>query len=589
MKKNPKKRYIIWIILAIILILCFVFVKDFISLNMRPLQRENDTEFNQGSNIQNQKLSDIQTESLYKLCKVWGYTKYYHPAVISGELNWDAELFRVMPDILKAETSDKANEVLINWLEIFPVKSEQAERKEDWKKIQKETGEQILDTMWIKDSTFLGKDLSDYLCSMSELYISDRENSYASFDEIGVVSFENEKMYEVSDGDMGMYLLGLFRFWNMYEYYSPNIKITVDDWDKVLLDSIPLVANATDYRSYVIAIAQVVSKTGDAHITIADEDRLLYYYYGQYFLPCDIKMIDGQAVVTQVRKNEEQLMPGDILLKVDGMEIQDRIEEQSKYHALSEPNKILNQMKHLLLETEKNQAEVQILRETKTKTLQVKTLEYQYAYRNPFENGILESTKIGYIDPSALKNGDIEKLMKEYKNTEGIIVDLRHYPSTVITYLLSEYIIPRQTVFSYIGMPNQAMPGAFYNQEMLAGKGVMKEQMDDIRTFEPYQGKVVILMDEGSQSQSEFAIMALRQAPNATVVGSPSIGADGNVVKVSLPGRVIFGMSSLGVYTPEGGQTQRCGLKPDIECYPTLDGIKAGKDELIEKAIEVIE
>lgn len=589
MRKNPKKRYIIWIILAIILILCFVFVKDFISLNMRPLQRENDTEFNQGSNIQNQKLSDIQTESLYKLCKVWGYTKYYHPAVISGELNWDAELFRVMPDILKAETSDKANEVLINWLEIFPVKSEQAERKEDWKKIQKETGEQILDTMWIKDSTFLGKDLSDYLCSMSELYISDRENSYASFDEIGVVSFENEKMYEVSDGDMGMYLLGLFRFWNMYEYYSPNIEITVDDWDKVLLDSIPLVANATDYRSYVIAIAQVVSKTGDAHITIADEDRLLYYYYGQYFLPCDIKMIDGQAVVTQVRKNEEQLMPGDILLKVDGMEIQDRIEEQSKYHALSEPNKILNQMKHLLLETEKNQAEVQILRETKTKTLQVKTLEYQYAYRNPFENGILESTKIGYIDPSALKNGDLEKLMKEYKNTEGIIIDLRHYPSTVITYLLSEYIIPRQTVFSYIGMPNQAMPGAFYNQEMLAGKGVMKEQMDDIRTFEPYQGKVVILMDEGSQSQSEFAIMALRQAPNATVVGSPSIGADGNVVKVSLPGRVIFGMSSLGVYTPEGGQTQRCGLKPDIECYPTLDGIKAGKDELIEKAIEVIE
>lgn len=584
-----KKKYIIWSVLAIVLILCFAFAKGFISLNMRSLQRENDTEFDQGSNIQNQKLSNIQIESLYKLCKVWGYTKYYHPAVISGELNWDAELFRVMPDILESKTSDKANEVLLNWLETFPVKMEQGEQKKDWEKIQKETGKQVLDTTWIKDSTFLGKDLSDYLCSMSELYISDRENSYASFDEGGVVSFENEKMYDTSDGDMGMYLLGLFRFWNMYEYYSPNIEITVDDWDKVLLDSIPLVADATDYRSYVTAIAQVVSKTGDAHIIIADEDRLLYYYYGQYFLPCDIKMIDGQAVITQVRKNEEQLMPGDILLKIDGMTIQDRIEEQSKYHALPEPDKVLNQMKHLLLETEKNQAEVQILRGEETKTLQVKTLQYQYTYQNPIENGILESTKIGYIDPSALKNGDLEKLMKDYQNTEGIIVDLRHYPSTVITYLLSEYIVPTQKIFSYLGMPNQAMPGAFWNQEMVVGKGVMKEQMDDIRTFKPYQGKVVILMDEGSQSQSEFAIMALRQAPNAMVVGSPSIGADGNVVKVSLPGRVIFGMSSLGVYTPEGGQTQRCGLKPDIECYPTLDGIRAGKDELIEKAIEVIQ
>ena len=133
------------------------------------------------------------------------------------------------------------------------------------------------------------------------------------------------------------------------------------------------------------------------------------------------------------------------------------------------------------------------------------------------------------------------------------------------------------------------MPGAFWNQEMSAGKGVMKEQMDDIRLFEPYHGKVVILMDEGSQSQSEFAIMALRQAPNATVLGSPSIGADGNVAKVSLPGEVILWISSLGVYTPEGGQTQRCGLKPDIECYPTLEGIRAGKDELLEKAIEVIQ
>lgn len=584
-----KKKYIIWSVLAIVLILCFAFAKDSISLNMRSLQRENDTEFDQGSNIQNQKLSNIQIESLYKLCKVWGYTKYYHPAVISGELNWDAELFRVMPDILESKTSDKANEVLINWLETFPVKAEQGEQKKDWKKIQKETGKQVLDTTWIKDSTFLGKDLSDYLCSMSELYISDRENSYASFDESGVVSFENEKMYDTSDGDMGMYLLGLFRFWNMYEYYSPNIEITVDDWDKVLLDSIPLVAEATDYRSYVTAIAQVVSKTGDAHIIIADEDRLLYYYYGQYFLPCDIKMIDGQAVVTQVRKNEEQLMPGDILLKIDGMAIQDRIEEQSKYHALPESDKVLNQMKHLLLETEKNRIEVQILRGEETKTLQVKTLQYQYTYQNPIENGILESTKIGYIDPSALKNGDLEKLMKDYQNTEGIIVDLRHYPSTVITYLLSEYIVPTQKIFSYLGMPNQAMPGAFWNQEMVVGKGVMKEQMDDIRTFKPYQGKVVILMDEGSQSQSEFAIMALRQAPNAVAVGSSSIGADGNVVKVSLPGRIVFGMSSLGVYTPEGGQTQRCGLKPDIECYPTLDGIRAGKDELIEKAIEVIQ
>lgn len=592
MKEFSQKKYIIWTVVAITLILGFVLIKDCISSNKKSLRWENDTEFDQGSNIKNQELSDIQIASLYKLCKVWGYTKYYLPSVIYGELNWDAELFRVMPDILKASTPDEANKVLASWLEAFPVKAKQerakGESEEDWEKIQKEAGRQILDTTWINDPAFLGKELNVYLNALSELYISDRENSYASFDEIGVVSFENEKMYEASDGDMGMYLLGLFRFWNMYEYYSPNIEITTEDWDTVLLDSIPKVAKAADYRSYVLAIAQAVSKTGDAHITIVDRERLLYYYYGQYFLPCDIKMINGQAVVTQVKRDEEQLMPGDILLQIDGMAVSDRIEEQSMYHALPEPDKIRNQMKHLLLEAEKNQAKVQVLRGEETKTLQVKTLQYQYEYQNPIKNGIFESANIGYIDVSALKTGDLEKLMKDYQNTEGVIVDLRYYPSTVITYLLGEYIVPEQKVFSCVGMPNQAIPGAFWNQKMVVGKGIMKEQMDDIRIFKPYQGKVVILMDEGSQSQSEFAIMALRQAPNAVVVGSPSIGADGNVAMVSLPGNIMFGMSSLGIYTPDGGQTQRCGLRPDVECYPTLEGVRDGRDELIEKAIEVI-
>lgn len=589
MKKNAKK-YILWSILVLILLTCLLSLKNIYSLKKKSLERDKDTEFDKGSGIRAKKLSDVQMESLYKLCKVWGYTKYHHPEVISGKLNWDAELFRVMPDVLRARDQDEVNHVLMEWLEAFPIKAEHDEAKKDidWEKIQEENGRQMLDTTWISDSVFLGEELSAYLCSMDDLHISDRENAYASFDEIGTVSFENEKMYDVSDGDMGMYLLGLFRFWNMYEYYSPNIEITTENWDSVLWEALPKVAGADDYRSYVTEIAQVVSKTGDAHSMLVDQERLLYYYYGQRFLPCDIKIIDGEAVVTQVKKNVKGLMPGDILLEIDGMPLEDRIEEQRSYHALPEPDKMLNQMKHLLLEAENRKSKVRVLRGEETKTVQVKTLKNQYSYENPLKNGILQSENIGYIDPSTLEKGDLEKLMKDFCNTKGIIVDLRHYPSTVITYLLGEYIIPKQKVFACVGMPNKAIPGAFYEQEMVVGKGTLKETQNDSRTFEPYDGKVLILMDEESQSQSEFAIMALRQAPNAIVLGNPSIGADGNVVKVSLPGEVIFSMTGLGVYTPEGGQTQRCGLKPDVECWQTAEGIKAGKDELVEEAIKLI-
>lgn len=216
-------------------------------------------------------------------------------------------------------------------------------------------------------------------------------------------------------------------------------------------------------------------------------------------------------------------------------------------------------------------------------------MKYQYEYENPLPNAIMDPYNIGYIDPSNLEQGDLEKLMKEFKNTDGLIVDLRYYPSTAITYLLNEYINPDQKVFASISFPNQAIPGAFCHQEMVSGSGTLKEQENDIRTFEPYMGKVILLMDEGTQSQSEFTIMSLRQAPNTTVLGNPSIGADGNITIVKLPGTIQFPISGLGVYTPKEEQTQRCGLQPDVECYQTIDGILSGKDELIEKAIELIQ
>jgi C-terminal processing protease CtpA/Prc len=83
-------------------------------------------------------------------------------------------------------------------------------------------------------------------------------------------------------------------------------------------------------------------------------------------------------------------------------------------------------------------------------------------------------------------------------------------------------------------------------------------------------------------------VMALRLAPKATVLGSTTAGADGNVSRLFLPGSVMTMISGIGVYYPDGTETQRIGIVPDIKMEPTIEGIKAGKDELLEKAIELI-
>lgn len=179
--------------------------------------------------------------------------------------------------------------------------------------------------------------------------------------------------------------------------------------------------------------------------------------------------------------------------------------------------------------------------------------------------------------------------MSKFQDTEGIIVDLRYYPSNFIRRLLGEYLIPEPAQFATMSLPNPVAPGSFYfNDNCISGSGYLRSTGEDDTEYPLYQGRTVILMDDTSASRSEFTIMALRQTPGAVVVGSPSLGTDGDVVDVSLPGQISFSISGLGVYTPDGGQTQRIGLTPDIECRPTVEGIREGRDELVEKAVEII-
>jgi C-terminal processing protease CtpA/Prc len=103
-----------------------------------------------------------------------------------------------------------------------------------------------------------------------------------------------------------------------------------------------------------------------------------------------------------------------------------------------------------------------------------------------------------------------------------------------------------------------------------------------------YRGKVILLGDERTQSHAEFTMMALRTAPDVTIVGSPTAGADGNVSLIALPGGLRTYFSGLGVFYPDGRPTQRVGIVPDVLAVPTIAGIQNGVDEVLERALSLV-
>ena len=106
-------------------------------------------------------------------------------------------------------------------------------------------------------------------------------------------------------------------------------------------------------------------------------------------------------------------------------------------------------------------------------------------------------------------------------------------------------------------------------------------------SFFNYQNTVV-LINEHTQSSMETMVMALQSGENVTVMGTNSIGANGNITFLPLPGGITMMFTGLGVYMPDGGQTQRVGLSPDVYVPRTVSGIRDGRDELMDAAIQFL-
>src|SRR4030095_4025502 len=211
-------------------------------------------------------------------------------------------------------------------------------------------------------------------------------------------------------------------------------------------------------------------------------------------------------------------------------------------------------------------------------------------YQPPFQNGDtwrrpmyeLLSDDIGYINIGKIKADSLPFIFKKFRHTKGIIIDIRNYPNEFMPYAMGKYLKPASTPFTRYTGPDYKNPGGF---KLI---GYIKNGATETDSIETYNGLIIILVNEQTQSSSEYTAMALRTAPRATVMGSQTAGADGDISRVPFPGGFSSPFSGLGIYYPDGKDTQGIGIVPNIYVYPTQKGIAAGKDEVLEKAKEYI-
>jgi C-terminal processing protease CtpA/Prc len=97
-----------------------------------------------------------------------------------------------------------------------------------------------------------------------------------------------------------------------------------------------------------------------------------------------------------------------------------------------------------------------------------------------------------------------------------------------------------------------------------------------------------MLINEATLSQAEHTGLFLEAANGTRFVGSPTAGANGDVTNLVVPGGILVWFSGHDVRHADGRQLQRVGLQPDVPVRPTIAGIRAGRDEVLEKAAALL-
>lgn len=524
-----------------------------------------------------------QVQNLEKLCLVWGYTKYNHPAFLLEEKDWDEELLNLIPVVSEAK-EDEVNDILHEWFvslgEIdYGSVRERNLLPENRLIIQS-------DTKWICED-YLGKELSYDLNQFGPIPNIDYSKAPVQFTGtawISVPNFNNEKYYDDMDySDQSYRLLGLFRFWNAMEYYCPYLDILDESWGNQIQPFIIRMMEGNDQHSYEMTISALSTKLQDAHVRLVTKDlvkRPLLDEWGVYTVPTEMIYAENKIVVCN--PYTEKLKAGDVILALDGATIEELIVDRLKYISVPEEDKLMFAVYPLLLRSHQLEMELKILRDGEEQTILIegkKDVDQLYMWHVPTEvsHKLLENN-IGLINPQKLEEGEIPQIMEEFKNTDGLIIDMRQYPAYSFYSQISSYLGKAGESFVQGAFPTQSVPGVFFTDEMKRNKGPWE-----------YQGEVVVLTNEMSLSNAEYTVMSLSNAKNVTVMGEETLGANGNVARLPLPGNIEILYSSLGIYTPNGDQTQRIGIRPDIEIHPTIEGIKEGRDELMEAAVAYIQ
>jgi C-terminal processing protease CtpA/Prc len=389
-------------------------------------------------------------------------------------------------------------------------------------------------------------------------------------------------------------ILAAYKIWGAFHYFFAYRDLMDEDWDEVFPAFIPKFIAAKDAREYNLTIAEMVAHVADSGTTVESEE--LSEYFGKAPAGLRLRLIEKKPVITEILDDEAKkagIQIGDIVAKVDGQSIVDRFNSQSPYVASSTPQWHGYRVIQRILNGPENSVAALTVggQDGRTREINLKrSMTYSEALRNQRTGEVIQLLpgNIGYADLDRLIADQVDGMFDKLLSARAIIFDMRGYPrgtvGSLAPRLTDEHNVPAAIFTGALSLA----PDLSNGEKLTSNASYFFVQKLPACDKRKYKNKTVMLVDERTIGAGEHTGLFLEAANKTEFIGSASAGADSDSVSLVVPGAVTINFSGHDVRHANGGKLQRLGLQPAVSVAPTINGIRHGRDEVLDKAIEYL-
>jgi C-terminal processing protease CtpA/Prc len=394
------------------------------------------------------------------------------------------------------------------------------------------------------------------------------------------VEKEVKRLQPLSADDLYVRLAGVVITWNIFQHFYPYFAEVKSDWNAALTQAVESAYRDKSPVDFLETLNRMIAhlKDGQAGAYLPGNSSRMY------LPPVNWDWIQGKLVITAVyREPRADIRMGDVVVAVEGLDAAEalEIEEQDISGATNGWRRF--------------RALGELLRGPKNSILHLKIKRDQVIYPvalarsafSPQYYGYMEKQKPGtgkreagifYLNTDNTPMPEIERLMPELQKAGAIICDLRGVPKG--SHPLLSHLLTEVKTSDGMWLPQVIWP----DYERVTYKK-MEWRLEPLKPY--LTAKMIFLADNRTMDYAESILGFVRHYNLGTIVGQPTAGTNGSVNSFYLLGKYLIRWTGVKAVKPDHTPLHGVGVLPDLPVERTLNGVKQGRDELLDKALEI--